>query len=450
MSIPLTVIDDSPPPADAIPACALPGSPLEAALPGINACVHCGFCLQACPTYLTLEDENESPRGRIFLMRSLLEGTVTPFDDSVHAHIDRCLGCRACEPACPSGVPYGHLLEATRATLREARRPPFTARLILFVFAHPLLLKLAMLGSRLLAATPIPTVLSRIAGRVGFGMAMLASSGSPLERDPYPAENIGERPATSILLGCVMEGLFAETNRATERVLRRNGYRTVDARGQGCCGALHAHAGDLVSARKLARRNIFAFERSGSELIAVNAAGCGAMMKEYGHLLRDDPEWSDRATAMSEKVRDVSELLAAVGPQPGGHLPLKVTYDAPCHLVHAQRVVNQPLSVLAAIPGLELVPLRDSENCCGSAGIYNLIEPETSDAVLAPKLANIAETGAPLVATGNPGCLMQIGAGLLRSGSKARVIHPVDLLDASYAGAEDLRSRRTFGGPAGQ
>lgn len=433
MSSPFGILDQSPVAADAAPACALPGSPLEAALPGINACVHCGFCLQACPTYLTLEDENESPRGRIFLMRSLLEGTITPDDESVHAHIDRCLGCRACEPACPSGVPYGHLLEATRATLREARRPPFVGRLILFVFAHPILLRLAMFGSRLLAATPLPTVLSRLAGRTGFGMAMLATAGSPLERDPYTTDNTGKRGTTALLLGCVMEGLFTDTNRATGRVLRRNGYSTVDAAGQGCCGALHAHAGDLERARRLARRNIVAFEQSGSEFIAVNAAGCGAMMKEYGHLLKDDSEWRGRAAAVSAKVRDVSELLAEAGPAAGGHLPLRVTYDAPCHLIHAQRVVNQPFAVLAAIPGLELVPLRESEHCCGSAGIYNLIEPETSDAVLAPKLANIEDTGAPFVATGNPGCLMQIGAGLLRSGSKARAIHPVDLLDASYA-----------------
>jgi glycolate oxidase iron-sulfur subunit len=425
--------EERPAPADAIPACALPGSPLEAALPGINQCVHCGFCLQACPTYLTLEDENESPRGRIFLMRSLLEGTVKPSDESVHTHIDRCLGCRACEPACPSGVPYGQLLEATRATLRESKPPPLIARLILFTFAHPVLLKLAMFGSRLLAATPIPTLMARTTGRMGFGMAMLASATAQLERDPYETSNSGERGDTAVLKGCVMEGLFSETNRATERVLRHNGYRTVAAPGQGCCGALHAHAGDLEAARKLARTNIAAFEKSGSEFIAVNASGCGAMMKEYAHLLQDDPEWHDRAAALSARVRDISELLAAVGPQPGHPLPLRVTYDAPCHLVHAQRIVNQPLSVLAAIPSLELIPLHDSENCCGSAGIYNLIEPETSDAVLAPKLENIADTGASYVATGNPGCLMQIGAGLIRSGSKARAIHPVDLLDASYA-----------------
>ena len=432
MSLPV-LEEERPAPADAIPACALPDSPLAAALPGINQCVHCGFCLQACPTYLTLEDENESPRGRIFLMRSLLEGTVQPDDPQVHAHIDRCLGCRACEPACPSGVPYGQLLEATRATLREEKRPPFIARLILFMFAHPVLLKLAMFGSRLLAATPIPTLMARTKGRMGFGMAMLSSATAQLERDPYPTSNEGTRGSTAVLKGCVMEGLFSETNRATERVLRHNGYSTVPAPGQGCCGALHAHAGYLEAARKLARTNIAAFEKSGSEFIAVNASGCGAMMKEYAHLLQDDPEWHDRAIALSSKVRDISELLASVGPQPGHALPLRVTYDAPCHLVHAQRVVNQPLSVLAAIPSLELIPLHDSENCCGSAGIYNLIEPDTSDAVLAPKLENIADTGASYVVTGNPGCLMQIGAGLIRSGSKARAIHPVDLLDASYA-----------------
>jgi glycolate oxidase iron-sulfur subunit len=416
-----------------MPGCALPGTPLAGALPGINACVHCGFCLQACPTYLNLEDENDSPRGRIFLMRSLLEGTVKPDDPSVQQHIDQCLGCRACEPVCPSGVPYGQLLEATRATLREYKPVPFIARLILFVFARPWLLRPAMFLSRLLAATPIPTLLSGVKGRLGFAMAMLASTGRSIERSPYNPASRGERGTVATLRGCVMDGLFNQTNRATDRVLAVNGYAIVGARGQQCCGALHAHAGDLDTARNLARRNIAAFERSGAEFIAVNAAGCGAIMKEYGHLLKDDPAWHDRAAAIGSRVRDVSELLAAAGPRQGGPLPIRITYDAPCHLQHAQRVTQAPLSVLAAIPGLELVPLHDSDQCCGSAGIYNLIEPETSDAVLAPKLANIKATGAPFVATGNPGCLMQIGAGLIRSGMSARSIHPIDLLDASYA-----------------
>jgi glycolate oxidase iron-sulfur subunit len=416
-----------------MPGCVLPGTPLADALPGINACVHCGFCLQACPTYLNLEDENDSPRGRIFLMRSLLEGTVKPDDPSVQQHIDQCLGCRACEPVCPSGVPYGQLLEATRATLREYEPVPFIARMILFVFAREWLLRPVMFLSRFLAATPIPTLLSGIRGRLGFAMAVLASTGRSIERSRYAPVARGERGNVATLRGCVMDGLFSETNRATRRVLQVNGYGIVAAKGQGCCGALHAHAGDLEAARALARRNIAAFDQSGAEFIAVNAAGCGAIMKEYGHLLKEDGEWHDRAVNMSARVRDVSELLAAAGPREGGPLPIRVTYDAPCHLQHAQRVTQAPLSVLAAIPGLELVPLHDSDQCCGSAGIYNLIEPETSDAVLAPKLANIRATGAPWVATGNPGCLMQIGAGLIRAEISARAIHPVDLLDASYA-----------------
>ena len=420
-------------PRDTMPGCALPGTPLADALPGINACVHCGFCLQACPTYLNLEDENDSPRGRIFLMRSLLEGTVKPDDPSVQQHIDQCLGCRACEPVCPSGVPYGQLLEATRATLRESRPTPFIARVILFVFARGWLLRPAMFFSRFLAATPIPSLLSGVKGRLGFAMAMLASTGRSIERSPYTAVSRGERGRVAMLRGCVMDGLFSATNRATARVLRVNGYGTVDAPGQQCCGALHAHAGDLENARTLARRNIAAFEKSGAEFVAVNAAGCGATMKEYGHLLKDDTDWHERASAFGSRVRDVSELLAAAGPRAGGALPIRITYDAPCHLQHAQRVTQAPLSVLAAIPGLELVPLHDSDQCCGSAGIYNLIEPATSDAVLAPKLANIRATGAPWVATGNPGCLMQIGAGLIRAEIPARSIHPVDLLDASYA-----------------
>ena len=420
-------------PPDSMPGCALPGTPLADALPGINACVHCGFCLQACPTYLNLEDENDSPRGRIFLMRSLLEGTVKPDDPSVQQHIDQCLGCRACEPVCPSGVPYGQLLEATRATLRESRPTPFVARIILFAFARPYLLRPAMFLSRLLASTPIPTLFSGVKGRLGFAMAMLASTGRSIERGRYDPVSSGERGNVATLSGCVMDGLFSATNQATERVLMVNGYSIVRAPGQQCCGALHAHAGHLETARKLARRNIASFEKSGAAFIAVNAAGCGAIMKEYGHLLEHDAEWRERALTVSSRVRDVSELLAAAGPRVGGVLPIRVTYDAPCHLQHAQRITEAPLSVLAAIPGLELVPLHDSDQCCGSAGIYNLIEPETSDAVLEPKLANIRATRAPWVATGNPGCLMQIGAGLIRADIAARSIHPVDLLDASYA-----------------
>jgi glycolate oxidase iron-sulfur subunit len=216
-------------------------------------------------------------------------------------------------------------------------------------------------------------------------------------------------------------------------VLGANEYALREASGQGCCGALHAHAGDADAARRLARVNIEAFERAGADYICVNAAGCGAMMKEYGHLLADDPEWRDRAARVSSRVRDVSELLAADGgPKRGGPVKVRVAYDAPCHLMHAQRVAVAPLDLLRAIPELELVPLNESEVCCGSAGIYNLVEPETSDVVLARKLENIVAAAPEVVATGNPGCLMQIGAGLLRAGSTIGAVHPVELLDQSY------------------
>jgi glycolate dehydrogenase iron-sulfur subunit len=418
-----------------MPGCALPGTPLADALPGINACVHCGFCLQACPTYLNLEDENDSPRGRIVLMRALVEGTLPLDDRDVRTHIDRCLGCRACETACPSGVPYGQLLEATRATLAGVQPIPPIARAILFVFAHPVLMKLAMLGGRIARALRVSRLLSRLPGRLGFAMSMLESTRATMDRDRYTPHGDASRGRVTLLTGCVMDGLFHETNRATERTLVANDYAVSGTSGQRCCGALHAHAGDADAARELARRNVAAFERSDAEYIVVNAAGCGAMMKEYGHLLADDPEWCDRAAAVAARVRDVSELLAEAGPRPGAPLDATVTYDAPCHLLHAQRIVAPPLRVLGAIPGLTLVPLEGSEHCCGSAGIYNLVEPDVSDTVLAPKLARIAETRAPLVATGNPGCLMQIGAGLHQAGSTSRTIHPVDLLDASYAAA---------------
>ncbi len=415
-------------------SCALPGSPLAHASAGIDACVHCGFCLQACPTYLALEDENDSPRGRIVLMRGLLDGEIALTDPVVQQHMDRCLGCRGCETACPSGVPYGQLLEATRATMRGVTAPPLVARLILGVFASPTLLRMALFGGRVVRALGLPSMLAGLPGRIGAGMAMLASTQPVLGARSYEAKGDGTAGEVSLLRGCVMEGLQTATNAATERTLTVNGYRVIDTPAQGCCGALHAHAGDLQTARALAKANIMAFEATPDALIAVNAAGCGAMLKEYAHLLHDEPEWQLRAEAVSARTRDATELLAARGPRPAAlPSPLRITYDAPCHLQHAQRLTSPPLAVLKAIGNLTHVPLEDSDQCCGSAGIYNLIEPDVSDAVLAPKLRNIAATKATLVATGNPGCLMQIGAGLRRAGSPVRVVHPIDLLDAAYA-----------------
>lgn len=447
-------------------ACALPDTPLAHAAAGLDACVHCGFCLQACPTYVNLQDENDSPRGRIVLMRRLLEGDLAIDDPDVGTHLDRCLGCRACETACPSGVPYGHLLEATRATTAAARGVPFVAKVVLTVFANRFLLTVALVGARIFRATGLPRLLARLLPkRLAFPMAMLASTAPKSFRTSHPvatnhdssgapaaastthassarneavhAGATSPRERVAVLEGCVMRGLFSHTNAATERVLSANGFSVCGSGKQSCCGALHAHAGDLATARKLARTNIAAFEQGGADFIAINSAGCGAMIKEYGHLLHDDAEWHDRAVAISAKARDISELLVhgggASAMKSGAALPLRVTYDAPCHLMHAQRVTAPPLTVLSSIPGMQLIPLTDADQCCGSAGIYNLIEPDTSDAVLAPKLARIAETQAAIVATGNPGCLMQIGAGLMLSGSDARAVHPVDLLDASYS-----------------
>ncbi len=368
-------------------------------------------------------------------MKALAEGALAADDPDAQLHLDRCLGCRACETACPSGVPYGELLELTRERAAERRALPLVVRTILFVFASAPLLAVSMWKARLLRATRIPQLLARLPGRLGFAMAMLASTRRRADESPrdYVPGGDGSRGRVATLNGCVMEGLFTNVNRATERTLAVNGYALARAEGQRCCGALHAHAGHAAAARDLARANITAFERSGAEFIAVNSAGCGAAMKEYKHLLAGDASWSERARAFSAKVRDVSELLAVAGPVPGAALPMKVAYDAPCHLLHGQRVSAPPLAVLGAIPGLERVPLTDSEQCCGSAGIYNLVEPEVSNLVLATKLANIAASGAPIVATGNPGCLMQIGAGLIRTGGVAQSRHPIELLDASYA-----------------
>jgi glycolate oxidase iron-sulfur subunit len=435
--------------------CALPGTPLAHARDGLDKCVHCGLCLQACPTYVRLDDENDSPRGRILLMRNILEGALDPDDRAVRKHLDQCLGCRGCETACPAGVPYGHLLEATRATLTARKPLPIAARLLLAVFERRWTLAVAMFLGRVARALRFSRLLARVLpGRFGFALDMLEATRPAIATRPYPVAAAATRGTVALLEGCVMRGMFRATNDATERTLAVNGYACVKAPGQACCGALHAHAGDLGSARTLARANIEAFERSGAAFIVSNAAGCGAMLKEYGQLLEEDPEWRGRGAAISAKARDVSELLAAAGPVEGGELAMRVTYDAPCHLIHAQRISAPPLKVLSAIPGMTIVPLFEAEHCCGAAGIYNLLEPVVSAAVLQPKLEHINRTNATLVATGNPGCLMQIGAGLRRAGSDARAVHPVDLLDASYSrkfgnqvipGASE-EPRRTAGG----
>lgn len=411
-------------------------------------CVHCGLCLPHCPTYRELGNENDSPRGRIYLMRALVEGRIDRSRAFV-SHIDLCLGCRACEPVCPSGVPYGRLLESSRVEVAQAEQQSGSAialitRFVLNrIFTRPRLLKSLMTAARWFRDGGLARLVfdsKSFSGRAQLALALLIASRSRrINRRRVPLMQHGHRveaKATvrvSLLRGCVMEGLFSETNRATERVLELGGCELIIVTGQVCCGALHAHAGEIDAARQLARRNIDAFSRSGCERVIVNAAGCGAAMKEYGHLLSDDPVYSGPARELSAKVRDVCEFLAENPPVPPvTRIERRVGYDAPCHLIHAQRVIDAPVDVLKLIPGVEIVPLAGFESCCGGAGIYNLLNPDLSAQILDRKLEFIRVSGADTIVTGNPGCIMQIGAGLLLKGIECEVVHPVELLNAAY------------------
>jgi len=422
-------------------------------------CVHCGLCLPSCPTYRALGNENDSPRGRVYLMRGMVEGRIE-LGESFTNHIDLCLGCRACETACPSGVPYGQLLEMARAEIvdAQAEQNKPMALLVGFVlrqiFTRPRLLAVSMKLAKWFRDCGFAELAfdsHMLSGRLQFGLAVLLSSRSPLakksrlEFDTSPAVSLrGGQSASSseaaqtkirvgVLRGCVMEGLFTEANRATERVLVRNGCQIAGVKNQMCCGALHAHAGYMETARELARKNIKAFLDDDCQYIIVNSAGCGAAMKEYREWLEHDKEFAIQANEFSAKVKDISEFLAAQGiKKPDGQVNLLVTYDAPCHLMHAQRIVNPPLELLQTIPGLQFRALAGAETCCGGAGIYNLQHPELSAEILSGKLENIRKTGADMVATANPGCIMQIGAGAKMAGLDVEVIHPIELLDAAY------------------
>ncbi len=398
------------------------------AFASLDPCVHCGFCLPACPTYLVTGDEGDSPRGRIVLMRALERGEIAPTDAALVEHLDACLGCRGCEPVCPSGVGYGRGLEAARELLVRARGLPPLARTVLAVFRRNWLWRPFFGVARWLRGLGIA---DRLAGgsRAGFGMAMVAATQPARRAGQAPHPPAGTGPTVALFRGCVMDALFSHVHDATHRTLVANGYQVVEVREQGCCGALHEHAGDRAGAEALARQNLAAFAKP-VDYIVTNSAGCGALLKDYGHLLG-----TEAAGGFANRVRDVTELLAARGPRPGGSLALDVAYDAPCHLQHAQRIQDPPLAVLRAIPGLRLRLLPGSDRCCGSAGIYSLLQPAMSRAVLEAKLGSFADaTPRPeIVATGNPGCLMQIGGGLRAAGLPIRVAHPVELLDWSYA-----------------
>ncbi len=410
----------------------------------LDTCVHCGFCLATCPTYVLWGQEMDSPRGRIYLMQLAREGAVEMTPEWV-SHFDTCLGCMACMPACPSGVEYGQLIEATRAQIaRRYRRTPWER-----------------LFRRVLFATmPRPDRLRWLRGPLAAyrrsGMQALARRSGLLDKLPASLRAMdallpsgGRREATAVvtpaaglararvglLLGCVQREFLSPVNAATARVLAAEGYEVVAPPAQPCCGALLTHAGEEAGAMALARRMIDTFERAGVDAVVVNAAGCGSAMKEYGRLLGDDPAYAARAAAFSAKCVDVAELLAAEPPRAERHpLRLRLVYQDACHLQHAQGIREPPRALLSQIPGLELVEPPETALCCGSAGIYNLVQPEAAAELGERKARQIAALGPDAVATGNPGCLLQLQGALARIGTPVPVVHTVQVLDASLRG----------------
>ncbi len=440
---------------------------IESQKSGLEGCVHCGFCLPACPTYRRLGDEADSPRGRLFLMQAVVEGRIGPESAAFQEHIDRCLGCRACEPVCPSGVPYGHLLELARHVAGEAIPRPLSERVQLRAFTTSWIAGPLFFFARIVRAVRLPAALARILpkgagilGRLRFMMAMLASTtpastkrfGAVAAEAVPPSESEGDHKRgeeaalrVGILEGCVQKGLFQRVNRATRRVLAQNGYQVVRVRGQGCCGALSAHAGDLRRARALARRNIDAFEGRALDHVVTNASGCGATMAALHDLFPAGSKARRQARRISKKVVDVSTLLAAKGPVQGSPIRVQAAYDAPCHLIYGQGVSQSPEQVLRAIPGLTLKEVEGETECCGGAGLYGINHPELAGWIGGDKVDRILETGAALAVTGNPGCIMQIGAELRIRGAKTRPVHPVELLDESYRRMAQPRGRRRQG-----
>jgi glycolate oxidase iron-sulfur subunit len=415
----------------------------------IRACVHCGMCLPSCPTYRLTGQEMSSPRGRLWLMRAVGEGRLDLLDPIFDEQMYQCLNCRACEAVCPSGVHYGPLVEAARAQLEQHRPRPVPERALRFValewlFADARRLRALVAGLRFYQRSGLEGLIRRSGVLDLVGMASLEAMMPPVsrrslvpgqERWSSPAADGRSRGTAFLFNGCVMGTVFADTNRAAARVMAQNGANVEVPVGQLCCGALHVHAGIMEPARRLARRNIEAFG-DGDEAIVVTAAGCGAALKEYGYLLKDDSVYAERAARFGARVRDVTEYVAAVDVKPGTNSVSKtVTYQEPCHLAHAQRISAQPRKLLRAIPGLKLVEMRESSLCCGSAGIYNLIRRQMAEDLGDRKARNAIATGADEVVTANPGCAMQLRASLARNGSTAPVRHVVELLDETYGGA---------------
>ncbi|MGP3910351.1 (Fe-S)-binding protein [Nonomuraea sp. 10N515B] len=392
----------------------------------INDCVHCGFCLPTCPTYLLWGEEMDSPRGRIHLMQQHVEGT--PITPEMAGHFDACLGCMACVTACPSGVKYDRLIELTRTEVerRHERDPQERAvRGIVFsLFPYPRRLRLLRPGMWL--AERMAPLLTRVNPSLG-AMAALAPRVERRQRLPRVVRARGERRAVvGMLTGCVQGEFFPQVNAATARVLALEGCDVVIPRGQGCCGALSVHSGREDQARRLARRTVRMFEQAGVDTVVVNAAGCGSTMKEYAVLLGREPGF---------KVRDLSEFLTELGPVARRHpLPLTVAYHDACHLAHAQGVRAQPRELLSGIPGLELREIPESAICCGSAGTYNIFQPQAARDLGDRKAKAVGSTHAELLVSANPGCTMQIAAAMRRAGAEIRVAHTAEVLDASLRG----------------
>jgi glycolate oxidase iron-sulfur subunit len=408
-------------------------------------CVHCGLCTASCPTYLETGNENDSPRGRIYLMRGVVDGRLdlTP---AVRGHLDLCLDCRSCETACPSGVQYGRLIEPFRVDMQKSERPGWFQRFVLYgLFPFPGRLRLALAPARLLQLVGLDRLFDWVGlhkllpgplGRMYRLLPRLTASAPPLPAI-LPAK--GEKRArVGLFGGCVGEAMFSETNRATARVLQANGCEVVIPRAQGCCGAIHYHSGSSDPAVAMAMKNVDAFPDD-LDAVVVNVAGCGSMLKDYGHMGEETPGVSADAVAalskFSGRVRDVSEFLAELGlREPTGVVPWRVTYHDACHLAHAQGVRQAPRELLKQVPGLELIPLPESDICCGAAGSYNLTQPEMSDRLVARKVGHIDRTGADVVISANAGCTLQLQAAVGGLDRPVRVVHPIEVLDLSYRG----------------
>ena len=418
----------------------------------LDDCVHCGFCLPTCPTYLLWGRETDSPRGRIHLMRLRRDGRESNPQSFVE-HIDTCLGCMACVTACPSGVQYDSLLEAARPEVERIASRGFAdrafRRAIFEMFPHPARLRwLAWpLGlyqksglQKLVHASGIMTLLPK---RLQAMERLLPPISFDALRRPMPERVPAEgtaRRRVGLLAGCVQRVFFSEVNEATARVLAAEGCDVLIPKEQGCCGALAEHAGEEADAMASARRLIDVFERIDVDTIVVNAAGCGSAMKRYGHLLRNDKDYAERARTFSARCRDISEVLADLEPRARrGRIDARVAYHDACHLQHAQGVRAQPRRLLQGIPGVEVREIAESEICCGSAGIYNLLEPDAANELRDRKVQNIMGTGADVIVSSNPGCLLQIATGFEQSGRAVSIMHLVELLDRSIAeGRRDI------------